>query len=101
MTDYILIEKDEEVESMLKSWSEEAIGTVAMDFEGEFNLHIYGEHLCLIQIFDGRDFYIVDAMKVSDGALRRLLESPVEKIMFDCSGDSTLVRRNYDIALAN
>lgn len=101
MTDYILIEKDEEVESMLKSWSEEAIGTVAMDFEGEFNLHIYGEHLCLIQIFDGRDFYIVDAMKVSDGALRCLLESPVEKIMFDCSGDSTLVRRNYDIALAN
>jgi ribonuclease D len=101
MNEYKLIEKDEQLKALVEHWHEEGIHTVAMDFEGEFNLHIYGEHLCLVQLFDRKDFYIVDAMKVSGAALKVLLESDIEKIMFDCSGDSTLVRRVYGINLAN
>lgn len=86
MNEYKLIEKDEQLKALVEHWHEEGILTVAMDFEGEFNLHIYGEHLCLVQLFDRKDFYIVDAMKVSGAALKVLLESDIEKIMFDCSG---------------
>jgi ribonuclease D len=35
---------------------QQGINTIAMDFEGEINLHIYGEHLCLIQVFDSIPF---------------------------------------------
>lgn len=99
--DYFLISTDHDLEALTDRWQQNKITTVAMDFEGEFNLHIYGEHLCLIQLYDRTDFYIVDAMKVSPAALKTLLESPIEKIMFDCTGDSTLVRRSYGIELKN
>jgi ribonuclease D len=71
-----------------------------MDFEGEFNLHIYGEHLCLVQIFDGLDYFLVDPFIVSEKMLRRLLEDEsLEKVMFDCSSDAALVRKQYGITL--
>ena len=34
------------------------------NFEEESNLHVYGEHLCLIQIFDGNSYYVIDAVKI-------------------------------------
>ena len=56
--DYIYLDSDEKIEKALVPLSQKK--RIAVDFEGEFNLHIYGEHLCLIQIFDGCDFYLID-----------------------------------------
>lgn len=98
---YEFIEDDVALSELVEGWRRSGLASVAMDFEGEFNLHIYGEHLCLVQLFDGKRFYIVDALKVSGEALRCLLESPVEKIMFDCMGDSALARRCYGIEIRN
>lgn len=98
---YEFIEDDAALAELVESWRRSGLSSVAMDFEGEFNLHVYGEHLCLVQLFDGKRFYIVDALKVSGEALRRLLESPVEKIMFDCMGDSALARRCHGIEIRN
>lgn len=86
----------------MQSWKQREILSIAMDFEGEFNLHIYGEHLCLIQIFDGMEYFLIDPFKISEEALKAFLEDPeLEKVMFDCASDSALVRKAYGIALAN
>ena len=59
---YTLLNSDDEIKALLTRWEQNNIQQIALDFEGEFNLHCYGEHLCLIQIFDGNDFYLVDPL---------------------------------------
>ena len=100
MYDYTMIDSDTKLDAMLAFWKDHHIDTVAMDFEGEFNLHIYGEHLCLVQLYDGAKYFLVDPFAVSTPALKRLLESEdLEKIMFDCSSDAALVRKESDIRI--
>ena len=102
MYKYSTIDSDNKLSTLVQSWKQREILSVAMDFEGEFNLHIYGEHLCLIQIFDGQEYFLIDPFKVSEEALKTFLEDPdLEKVMFDCASDSALVRKAYGIALAN
>lgn len=100
MFSYTMIDSDEKLSSLLETWSHGGITSVAMDFEGEFNLHVYGEHLCLIQLYDGRSYYIVDPFPLSRDALASLLENQnLEKVMFDCASDAALVRKQYGITL--
>ena len=125
---YTLIDSDEDIQSLLSQWKGRGVRQVAMDFEGEFNLHCYGEHLCLIQIFDGEHFFLVDPLAADQEASRRsalelgkpfspfldsatnsrltveglrlLLESPqVEKLWFDCASDGELVWKKFGIRL--
>jgi ribonuclease D len=102
MYSYAMIDSDEKLSSLLESWATRNITSVAMDFEGEFNLHVYGEHLCLIQLFDGTSYYLVDPFALSRDALASLLENQsVQKVMFDCASDAALVRKQYGITLRN
>ncbi|MBI9094797.1 MAG: 3'-5' exonuclease [Sphaerochaeta sp.] len=102
MYTYSTIDSDTKLSTVVQSWKQREILSIAMDFEGEFNLHIYGEHLCLIQIYDGQEYFLIDPFKVSEKALKTFLEDPdLEKVMFDCASDSALVRKAYGIALAN
>lgn len=39
---------------------------LGVDFEGEWNLHRYGLHLCLIQISDGENIFLLDPTSVGD-----------------------------------
>lgn len=122
-----MVTSDEEIKNLLIHWEQGGVSQIAMDFEGEFNLHCYGEHLCLIQIFDGRDFYLVDPLYADEVAsrenaqvqgkpfapfcnfsappltaegLRLLLESEqVEKLWFDCASDGELVWKKFGIRL--
>ena len=77
------------------------IDLISMDFEGEFNLHCYGEKLCLIQIFDGKKFYIIDPFTVSREELKKMLEDRVIKLFYDASSDRMLVYKQYGIKLAS
>lgn len=126
---YTLIDSDEGIRSLLSQWKERGVQQVAMDFEGEFNLHCYGEHLCLIQIFDGEGFFLVDPLSADQEASRRsarsqgkpftpflnsagnsrltaeglrlLLETfQVERLWFDCASDGELVWKKFGIRLA-
>ena len=72
---YTLLNNDDDIKALLAQWEENKIQQIAMDFEGEFNLHCYGEHLCLIQIFDGTDFYLVDTLCADEEASRKNAES--------------------------
>ncbi len=100
MIDYTLVESDSALLSLIQRWRSTQVNSIAMDFEGEYNLHIYGEHLCLIQINDGTHYYLIDPFLVSEKGIRELLESQdIEKIMFDCASDAALVRKQYGITL--
>lgn len=95
---YSYIDNDQAMKAFQKSLKEEYISSLAVDLEGEFNLHCYGEHLCLIQVYTGKDFYLLDPFGVSKSLLKEFLEdSKTLKIFYDCSGDRTLLVRTMDI----
>jgi ribonuclease D len=100
-TDYRLIDSDHKLQNYRSELQGMNIEEIAMDFEGEFNLHGYGEKLCLIQIFDGENFVIVDPLKLSVDELRRLLDSKIVKLFFDASSDRLLLYRQYGIRLTS
>ena len=106
MTQYTYIDSPKALEKMCTSFSEKGTDCVAMDFEEESNLHVYGEHLCLVQLWDGSEYYLLDALvlgRSQEGrdALKAFLEGPLTKIMFDCSSDSAIARKSLGIALKN
>lgn len=100
MYNYTVLDSDKLLTAQLDRWHTQGVQSIAMDFEGEFNLHIYGEHLCLVQIFDGTSYFLVDPFGVSKEMLKRLLaDDSLEKVMFDCTSDAALVRKQYGITL--
>ena len=74
--------------------------SIALDLEGEFNLHVYGERLCLIQVYDGRDAAIIDPLKMEKEALKLLFEEEkLLKVMWDASSDMSLLINGYDTTI--
>ena len=105
-TPFELIDSAKALDALVCSWDSAGVCSVAMDFEEESNLHCYGEHVCLIQLFDGRSYYIVDALALSKtpeglASMKAFLEGPVEKVMFACQSDAALSRKALGIQLAN
>lgn len=98
---YEYIDSDEKIEKAVKRF--EKLERIAVDFECEFNLHIYGEHLCLIQIFDGLSYYLIDprAEGVTKKGLSFFFSSSVKKLWFDCQSDASLVFKVYGLAITN
>jgi len=106
MTDYQYVDTPAMLTALVSGFRDSGTVSLAMDFEEESNLHVYGEHLCLIQLSDGSNFYVIDALALSKSeegrlALKDLLEGPEEKIMFDCSSDAAIVRKALKIQLRN
>ena len=104
--EYKLISTSSELETLVSCWEEKGVASVAMDFEEESNLHVYGEHLCIIQLFDGSCYYILDALALAKSpeglsAMKTFLEGPMEKIMFACQSDASLARKTLGIQLNN
>jgi ribonuclease D len=100
--DYTFVETDEDMVNLRKYLYNENITKIAMDFEGEFNLHSYGEKLCLIQIFDGQKFFIIDPFKISSEEIIKFLEyKQTIKIMYGVESDVSLVYSQYGIRIKN
>jgi len=110
VADYRLVQTDGELTRLLERLRQDNPQAVAVDLESEHNLHSYGIHVALVQLFDGRQAHLIDTLAVRDrGLLRSLLEdSPWVKVMFDASGDlATLgtalemsIRPVFDLAIA-
>ena len=100
MKQYKFLDRDEDVVAWLDGLPRRNITSIALDIEGEFNLHRYGEHLCLIQIFDGRESVVIDPLTVKMRPVQEMLENPdITKVMFDCTSDRTLLFRQYGIMM--
>ena len=99
--EYTLLDSDEKIETQCIAWKD--IEKLAVDFEGEFNLHVYGEHLCLIQIYDGSGFYLIDARNknVTQKGLSSFFSLDARKLWFDCQSDQALVYKKYGLKIKN
>jgi ribonuclease D len=107
---YRLIQTDRELNRLLERLRQENPPAVALDLESEHNLHSYGIHVALIQLFDGREAHLLDTLALRDRALLRALleETAFVKVMFDASGDlATLgtalnmsIRPVFDVSIA-
>lgn len=100
--EYKYIKTDKEFSNYLEELRLQNITEIALDIEGEYNLHSYGEKLCLIQVFDGNVPVIIDAFEVSINLIRELFETRIiSKIMFDSSSDQRLLYKQYNIRIHN
>ena len=67
------------------------------------NLHCYGEHLCLIQMYDQNNKILIDPLQFEKKeelilALKMVFESrDMLKITYDVSGDASLLEKLYGI----
>jgi ribonuclease D len=69
-----------------------------MDFEGDFGTYSYGNKLCLIQIYDGKEFYIIDPFKISkDEMINFFAEKRIIKYMYGAGSDIKLIYDQYKI----
>ncbi|HTO23920.1 MAG TPA: ribonuclease D [Spirochaetia bacterium] len=89
MAGYQLITDSAGVSRLVERLRGEGLRRLAIDVEGENNLHRYGIHVALIQLHDGKQGYIVDPLAVRDpAALKPLLENaPWELVWFDAGND--------------
>jgi ribonuclease D len=77
------------------------IAAIGLDFEGEYNLHRYGIHLCLVQISHGDSVSIVDPVVLGSlEPLRAVLEDEaVTKVMCSADEDVKLIKHGQGIAV--
>lgn len=100
LMEYTLIQSRAELIDFRKYLHDEHISTIGMDFEAEYNLHEYGERLCLVQVNAQGRLFLIDPFEIDGEEIRATLETPhVVKIFFDASSDAALVRRQYDASL--
>ena len=98
---YTYVKSDRGLIELRKHLHGNKIDLISMDFEGEFNLHCYGEKLCLIQIFDGKRFYVIDPFTISREELKKTLEGREIKLFYDASSDRMLVYKQYGIKITS
>ena len=102
MADYTSVSSDAELASFLTRLRDRGVSEVAVDFEGEFNLHVYGERLCLLQIAHPDEEAVVDPFTTSSEALRGFLEDPqIRKITYDSSSDRLLLAKSRGLRLVS
>jgi len=99
IVDFSTINSDEQLIEFRRHLQQNEIDVIAMDFEGEFNLHSYGEKLCLVQIYDGEVFYIIDPFNLSKKELKKTLESRVIKLFYGAGSDRMLAYKQYGIKI--
>ncbi|MBI9109118.1 MAG: 3'-5' exonuclease [Spirochaetales bacterium] len=89
-----------EIDDFTDALKKNGTTSIALDFEGEFNLHVYGEKLCLIQISDGKEAFLIDPFDADLGAVKRLFEDEkIMKIMWDASSDISLIVNGYSMTI--
>lgn len=100
LINYQYINTDTQMQKFRHYLSSESIESLAIDFEGEFSLHQYGETLCLIQIFDGKNFYAIDPFHISKEELEAFFETRhIVKIFFAAQSDRMLLYKQYGLEI--
>jgi ribonuclease D len=99
MIPYDFIQSDAELERLLGHLARTGYARLAVDVEGENNLHSYGIHVALIQLFDGTRGWVVDALAIRNRTLLKALleESSWVKVWFDAANDLLSFQHDLDI----
>jgi ribonuclease D len=98
-----MIDGEQAYRRLLGSLRDRGIREVALDFEGESNLHQYGLHLCLVQLFDGSVCYLIDPLHLEGPrSVAALTENDgILKVMYDPASDLSLLQNALKITLKN
>jgi ribonuclease D len=100
MKDYTVIKNDDDIVQFQKYLNRSNIKILAIDFESESNLHVYGEKLCLIQIYDGNRYFLIDPFTISRNELAIFFEDKkIIKYFYGCESDLSLVYKQYQIKI--
>lgn len=100
MIEYELIATDRGLADFRHRLHQQEVRAIAVDFEGEFNLHEYGCRLCLIQVYDGSRYCLIDPFPVSPGELKAFLEDRgIVKLFYGADSDRSLVHKQYGIEI--
>ena len=92
-----------EVESYFEELAACRDNIIAIDIECEMNLHCYGEHICLIQIYDQKNKILIDPLKFRrkeelNSALKSVFESRnILKITYDVAGDASVLEKLHGV----
>lgn len=97
---YKYIDSEEKLCLYSTELTQKGCEVIALDIEGESNLHQYGEKLCLIQIYDGENAVIIDPFKMPIHHIKEIIENrSIMKIMFDAAGDRAFLYKNCGVDL--
>lgn len=97
---YEYIESTSDLVAYRESLRSRGITSIAIDIEGEFNLHIYGEHFCLLQVYDGERVVLIDPFAVEITEVQELLENrDIAKLTYDAASDRALLFKNHRIRM--
>ena len=101
MNDFEYVTTDERLLELIEDFKN--LAEIAVDFEEECNLHIYGEHISIIQLYDRSRFYIVDVLSkgITNRSLSALFSSPCVKIWFECHSDLSILYKKHGIKAVN
>jgi len=100
MINYKVLLLDRDIVEFSKYLYNNDIKTIAIDFESENNLHEYGSKICLIQIYDGKNYYVIDPFKISKEQLKIFLEDKkIVKLGYGCESDMSLLFKQYQIRI--
>jgi len=98
--DFTFIDEEKYFDEFRQYLVDEKINKIAMDFEGEFNLHMYGEKLCLIQIYDGNRYFIIDPIKIVNEKITKLFSNrSIIKYMYSPLSDIKLAYNQYGVKI--
>ena len=98
--EYTDITRNNQLTDLMQDLNERQVRVLAMDFEGEFNLHVYGERLCLIQVYDGDRYFLVDPMSISRDIIGRFLTMKNMLYMFySADSDRSLVYKTLGVKM--
>jgi ribonuclease D len=100
MSAYTYIADDSGMSHYLQRLKDRDVREIALDIEGEFNLHVYGERFCLLQLFDGSEEVVVDPLTTSSTLIKELLENRnILKITYDSASDRVLLAKTHQILM--
>lgn len=101
--DFIQLNTSQEIYNYIEDISKQKESSIAIDIECEMNLHCYGEHICLIQIFDKVNKILIDPLKFKQkDELNNILKAVFEtrnilKITYDSAGDSSIIEKLHGV----
>jgi ribonuclease D len=100
MPEFAMVSTDGQLAEFRGRLARSGVSRIAIDFEGESNLHCYGERLCLIQVYDRRDFCLIDPFGISGGALKDFLEDEsTVKLGYGSDSDCKQLYKQYGIKM--
>lgn len=99
--DIYLIEDRRLLDRLCRRISRRGVRSIALDLEAENNLHRYGVHLCLIQVYVFGKSFLIDPLELEslDPFWDVLQNRRLEKVMYSAEEDVKILKHTHRVRL--